>query len=138
MIFLILLQLSLTLWVLIVNGCAGLPAHIDVPDAKACTAIGAITNGADCGTINSGVHSVKTGEQYIKWLNPSSDPKDSHASAICSSANDFGLLIEMIEITCTELKDNCNLEMQTRIENERAIYEKRWDDLEDSRDYQEE
>jgi hypothetical protein len=102
---------------------------MNIPDVKACTAAGHITAGADCGTINSAQHTSMSGDEFIKWLNPSSDPKDSHASAICFSAHDAGALITMMETVCTELKSNCTQEMHTQIENLKAIHENRFNDL---------
>lgn len=67
-----------------------------------------------------------SGDDYIKWLNPSSDPSDSHAAAICFSANDAGSLITALEVTCTQLKNYCTLEMKTQIMNLRSIQKQNW------------
>jgi hypothetical protein len=96
--------------------------NISIPDVTACTAAGLITNGADCGTINSQVHSSMSGDDYIAWLNASA----SHASAICTSADDFGDLITMTDEMCTVLKTQCSQEMRSRIATSKAILHGNW------------
>ena len=106
-----------------------------IPDLIACTAAGNITDGADCSTINSGVHTQLTGDQFIAWLNPSSLQGNTHAAAIAFSAQDAGRLITLLDTTCTELKKNCTLEMQAQISNLKAIVYRQFDRLQDSRIY---
>ena len=96
-----------------------------IPDSTVCTAAGAITAGADCGTTNSGIHSQLSGDQYIAWLNPSA----SKAAAICESAQDFGNMITAMDEFCTDIGDYCSEENKAQIENLKSILNKHFESL---------
>lgn len=117
------LLLNLILWAITLSSCN--VVNIKYPNTTACTAAGHITDGADCGTTNTGVHSYLTGDEYINFL----DASPTKPAAICQSADDFGKVITAAEEMCTALKSSCTAEIKTQIRNSKMMLEGRWHEL---------
>lgn len=105
--------LLLSLVLITSSGC------VSIPNTRACTAKGLVSDGAICVESNTHVTSEISFDEFIRFLEAQPDSEDTahpgqiiqgHGSAMCESAEDWNKKKTLIEQMCRILGKRCSYE----------------------------